>query len=333
MIFLKSLKTGRSLVPGIMFTIDQAPVEIWLQIFEHLELKDLIQLHTACGTLWSPLIARAAAKVIGSFLVDGNPIPLGLVECSSLPYKHSLEINDPPHIFNFAQSLIGLPCSPLSLRCYSHGFERHGGLSEMNLELVCNSRCSHYHGNDFHPCENGPEPAEIMTFITDFTPPPTSSEDKRITVRFVYNTLGTTPLDHITEKVDDDGQIIRVISHKLNFFNFLYSTSSGYGKPLFPSGYGYGWKPLPPSRYGYGWKPLPHEWVNFLDPEVLVSMTFTRDPPVKSHPGYFDRSFRCIVSKLTAFKAIWNFKWVPSEEVGRRLDSGDRREFNRISYA
>jgi hypothetical protein len=288
-----------------MFTRDQAPVEIWLQIFEHLELKDIIQLHTACGTLWSPLIARAAAKVIGSFLVDATPIPLGLVECSSLPYKHSLEINEPPHIFNFAQSLIGIPCSPLSHRCYSRGFERHGGLSEMNLELVCNSRCSHDHGNDFHPCDNGPEPAEIMTFITDFTSPPTSSEDKRITVRFVYNTLGTTPLDHITEKVDDDGQIIRVISHKLNFFNFLYSTS---------------------SRYDYGWKPLPHEWVNFLDPEVLVSMTFTRDP-LKSHPGYFDRSFRCIVSKLTAFKAIWNFKWIPSEEVGRRLDSGGRREF------
>lgn len=52
-----------------MFTIEKAPAEVWLQIFERLDFKGLLKLHHACGTIWGTLMARAAAKRIGSYLI------------------------------------------------------------------------------------------------------------------------------------------------------------------------------------------------------------------------------------------------------------------------
>lgn len=285
-----------------MFTIEKAPVEVWLQIFEHLDLKGLIKLHNACGTIWGTLVARAAAKSIGSFLIEGKPNPFAHVECPTLCFKHSIERKDPAHIFWFGTVLTWHPCVPLSDGCYSRAFQRYdSGLSEMSLELICDSNCFHVE-NDFHTCCNGPEPVEMTTFIIDFI----SSEDKDIKIRFEYLTTFTTPSVTITETPEDNGHINRTISHKLKLNDILYNNTA--------------------SNDPHKWEPLPKEWVNFFDPEVSVSMTFTRDPRKSQHiRGY--RTVDCVVSELTAFKATWNFKWIPSAKMGKMLREGDRRKF------
>lgn len=122
----------------------------------------------------------------------------------------------------------------------------------------------------------------------------------------MYHTIFKTPSVDITEASEDNGHIHRTVSHKLKLLEIFYD--------------------IAPSKYGNKWGQLPKEWVNFFDPEVSISMTFTRDPQKSLHiRGY--RTVDCVVSELTAFKAIWNFKCVPSAEVGKMLREGDRRKF------
>jgi hypothetical protein len=260
-----------------MFTIEKAPAEIWLQIFEHLDLKDLLKLHHACGTFWGTLVARAAAKSIGSFLN-----PFAHVECPFLLVKRSVKREDGSYRLGRSDVNLTSLCPTLRLSGLSD--------SEMSLELNC-FRVA----DDFHKCcEGGPEPVEMTNFDIEFKF--VSSEDKDIKISFEYLTTFTTP---ITETPEDNGHINRTISHKLKLDRIAYIHKCKS-------------------------KGLPKEWVNFFDPEI--SVTFTLDPRKSQHIGGY-RCIHCLKSELTAFKATWNFKWIPSAKMGKILREGDRRKF------
>ena len=150
-----------------MYHVSNVPTEIWTLIFEYLNLEDLAEIESACQALWGSITHRIATNVISDIIAYGKPAPAASIECPNLPAKEQIQrinngLKPRPSFWD--------TCRPLQLRSYSHAFQRKENTAQLTMQLeslFCRNP-GFRDPQDFHPCEHGPEPIEIIGFTADF---------------------------------------------------------------------------------------------------------------------------------------------------------------------
>ena len=157
----------------VMRHVSDVPAEIWTLIFEYLNLEDLAEAESACKSFWGRITHRIAASVINDIIAYSKPAPYASIDCPNLPAKAQIQrirngLKPRPSFFD--------TCRPLQYWSYSHAFQRKENTTQLTLQLESPFCRDPQLGDpqDFHSCENGPEPIEIIDFIAEFTFPPPS---------------------------------------------------------------------------------------------------------------------------------------------------------------
>src|SRR6266496_4676868 len=142
-----------------MPSIQDVPVEVWLDIFEYLDIADLYTFNTVFrGTLFW-VIAQAARKLVKKFLVSAKPILESYLVSSEFHFP--LEFDAGKFL---ARPGGPMPCSLMLRECVSRTFRKNElNSTEMTFQFDFTTWVDKIIGDlIFEPCRHGPEPAELV---------------------------------------------------------------------------------------------------------------------------------------------------------------------------
>src|SRR5438045_4388659 len=148
----------------VMPSIQDVPVEVWLDIFEYLDISDLYAFNTVFGGTLFWVVAQAARKLVKKFLVSANPKVESHLVCPEYRF---------PSEFDTETILIRpggpMPCVLLLPECLSRTYRKNGRHStEMTLQFDFTTWVNKILGDlVFEPCRPGYEPAALVCFWVD----------------------------------------------------------------------------------------------------------------------------------------------------------------------
>ena len=264
-----------------MPSIKDIPPELLLSIFEYLDIAELFIFNIVFGETLSSIIARAARKTLQIFLLSSDSTLDGCLDCLGLPIKSQLENGFVPPGPDTVQL-----CHPLFMRCSSLSFQTDEiNTSKMTLKLDCKEACTHVKF-DFHPCRNGTEPAELVTFFANFHSKKKLPDGSVESILLSYKTPGHVIQVQVDDEMHEGNQVTRKLSHRMPLWQFQWRTSRM------------------PHDKGVE---LPREWISFIRKDIDIVMQFKRNMDViHSYPRRPD--FRCYPYQLTSFRADWSFR-------------------------
>ena len=292
-----------------MYCVYNVPAEVWTLIFEYLNLEDLVDVESACTPLWGSTTQQVATSVISGIIAHGTLVAAATVDCSNLPEKQ--ELLDLQNGLKPAPSSL-LPCQPLHLRSFSRAFQTADDMTQLTLQL--NSRVArnprHQDPPDFHPCESGPEPIEVIGLSARFTSVHLP-HDLGGTLRLAYSTIGKSICDQLYDLPLDQGCISRTISHRLSGLELEWNTEGMFDNEFVE---------------------LPRKWADgFLQDQLDVMMRFEQSPALIHWRWVRGQAIECTPWALKDFKATWTFSSVPSS-IAQAVnhDSQQRLESNNL---
>ena len=181
-----------------------------------------MEANSACNAFWGSIIRQVASSVISGIIARTKPVPLASIDCASLPGKTQIQrirngFKPRPSFFS--------PCRPLEARSYSHVFYTTGNTTKLSVQLESpfRRRPQYRAPEEFHPCENGPEPIEVVGFSALFTSvhlPP----DLGGTLMLDHSTVGQDICDQLYDVPLDQGYISRTISHRISGLTLEWNT-------------------------------------------------------------------------------------------------------------
>jgi hypothetical protein len=277
----------------LMYCVSDITTEIGTIIFEYLNQEDLVEADSACNAFWGSITKRVASSVISGIISRTKPFPLASIDCASLPGKTQVQrirngLKPRPSFF--------FSCRPLQARSYSRVVHTTANTTKLSVQLESPFRheCQYRTPEEFHPCENGPEPIEVVGFSAHFTSvhlPP----DLGGTLRLDYTTLGQDICDQLYDVPLDQGCISRTISHRLSGLMLEWNTE-GMRDDEFVE--------------------LPIKWAPaFLQDHIDVMIRFEKTPAL-THWRMVGwqvgmQTIECTPWVLKDFKATWMFSSVP----------------------
>jgi hypothetical protein len=257
--------------------MENLPPEIWIIIFEKLEIPELYLLNQV-SKIWSQLVARVARQTIRGVLKSAKATTVdGDIDSMGLP-------------FSTDTSGYVSTCFPFLGRCYSRALSDQ----EMTLEMVCRTHCGCLSLPYFHSCRDGTAPFQVIKFFVEHTATQENSWGLVDRLRLTYSTRSLSIPVRLVDEIGNGSLTLRKISHRIPFFSIQFQTTR--------------------MRYDE-WFDLPPEWAGFFEEEIEVSLEFMREPEQghlaewQPHPQFYCEPFR-----LTSFKAIWTFRQIPGFE-------------------
>jgi hypothetical protein len=289
-----------------MYCVYNVPAEVWTLIFEYLNLEDLVDVESACTPLWGSTTQQVATSVISGIIAHGTLVAAATVDCPNLPDKQEqlhlkYGLKPAPSMF--------FPCQPLHLRSFSRAFRTADDMTQLTLQLDSRVGCNPRYQDppDFHPCENGPEPIEVIGLSARFTSVHLP-HDLGGTLKLTYSTIGKSICDQLYDVPLDQGIISRTISHRLSGLELEWNTEGMFDNEFVE---------------------LPRKWVDgILQNEIDVMMRFEQSPALIHWRRVRGQVIECTPWALKDFKATWTFWSVPpsiaravSHDSQQRLES------------
>jgi hypothetical protein len=98
-------------------SIQNVPIEVWLEIFEYLDIADLYAFNVIFGDTLFGIVARAAGKLVKKFLVSAKPKLVSFLVCPEFHFPSESNIEQ-------------IPSGPMSYRlmlpeCVSRTFQKN----------------------------------------------------------------------------------------------------------------------------------------------------------------------------------------------------------------
>ena len=276
-----------------MPSIEDFPLEVWLGIFEYLNIGDLLVLSKAYGEALSWLITQAGRKLVKKFLITAKLRLDSYVVCP--------EFQPPPKVPTLPLVSTPQECPLVFRRCCSrtlNSTNKPESTDSMTFKFPagCAPGCT-LHGFAFHPCINGTEPAVGLSLLSDFRSNVALADGSVEILRLVYRTDGHGCPSPKDDKVDNNGQTTRTISHRMPLCYFQWRTSTD---PYYPK------STIPLLRTVAGVE-LPREWIDFLDDSIQVLIRFTKNTAWK-HTLTSRPDFLCTYYMLDYFEADWTLR-------------------------
>ena len=264
-----------------MPSIQDFPVEVWLCVFEYLDIPTLYTFNTVFGVTLSSVIAQAARKVVRNFLVSTKPTIDSYLVCPGFRFIDTETLPKPTDV---------QICLLFFRRCYSRIFQRNNSASKMTIQFACRRRCIH---NDliFYPCLNGSEPAELISLNADFYSNEKLADGSVERLRLMYRTERQNIPVRANHEVHNDDLTTTTLSHQMPLCQFQWQTSN--------------------MQYNHG-VDLPLEWVNFLNDNIEVLMRFERNC-ARKHVSRRCPDVQCLPYRLLYFEADWTFDRIYSQ--------------------
>lgn len=284
--------------------VSDVPAEIWTLIFEYLNLEDLVDVKSACEALWAPITQRVATKVISGVIAYGKLDAEAAIDCPGLPLKEQRQRRR-----NRLESLPSYICAyhPLYHRYTTHAFQRKDDTIQLTLKpespLRTVPNCRDY--EEFHPCENGAEPVELLLVVADFTSTHLP-KDLCGTLRLLYTTDEMSIRDQLDDLHIDEGRYSRTISHSLSWWQLGWNTAGMFDDEFID---------------------LPKEWAGFVHDQIDAMIRFEREPKLIHFKRIGGRMIECVPFVFKDFNATWTFSsFYPLIEQIVEDNSEDRLE-------
>ena len=265
-----------------MPSIQEVPVEVWLEIFEYLDIPDLCACNAVYRGTLSWVVAQAARKLVKKFLVSAKP-----TLCAHLL---SPEFRCPSEFYT-DKTLAGqtgpVPCYLTFLECISRTFRKNEiNSTEMTFQFDFTTPVDRIHDRlVFHPCCNGSEPAELVYLNVRLHSNEKLADGSIETLQLAYALEGYRNRVRGDHKVPCDGQTTRTLSHGMPLSQFEWRTSN-----------------MPLNDVVN----LPREWIDFLKDDIQVLMRF-EGIPGGTHISSRRPNFQCLPCQLTCFEVDLTF--------------------------
>jgi len=287
---------------SFMPSIEDFPPEVWLDIFEYLNLSDLFVFNKVYGKALSWLIAQAGRKLVKKFLITAKFRLDSSVVC---PESQPLtEVPTPP--------LVPMPleCLLQFRDCFFRTLKQTNN-SDSNDSMTfhfpsCTPRCKGHCFDHLHPCAYGTEPAAVLSLLCEFGSKETLADGSSEILCLTYGTEGHgIPLGKSEDKVNSNGETIRTISDRMPLCHFQLQLRASTD----PFTYGLHLRSGIPISDTEGSVELPQEWIDCLDDSIQVLIQY-RQNKTCTHPCSRcpNLSLQCSYYLLDFFEVNWTLR-------------------------
>ena len=273
-----------------MPSIQDIPVEIWLDIFEYFGIADLYAFNTIFGGALFWVVGQAARKLVKKFLVSATPKIESHLVCPEFNFSSESDTDMiPPG---------PMPCFLVLRENLFRTFRKNEPHStEMTIHFDFATWVDKIIGDlIFDPCCNGSEPAQLIYSSVQFHSNKKLADGSMESLLLTYQTEGRRIPARVDDKVHGDGRTTRTLSHGMPLCQLEWRTSN--------------------MRFRDTVK-LPREWIDFLKDDIHVLMRFD-GIPAATHTHRSRPDLRCMPCRLTHFEVDWTFL------MGLELGSDER---------
>jgi hypothetical protein len=266
----------------IMPSIQDIPVEVWLDIFEYFGIADLYAFNTIFGGALFWVVGQAARKLVKKFLVSAKPTIESHLVCPEFNFSSESNYDMIP-----ARPPGPMPCFLMLRENLSRTFRKNEFHStEMTIHFDFTTWVNKIIGDlIFEPCRNGSEPAQLIYSWVHFHSNEKLADGSMESLRLTYQTEGRINPVRVDDKVHGDGRTTRTLSHGMPLCQLEWRTSNMPVRDVVK---------------------LPREWIDFLKDDIQVLMRF-EGIPAATHIPRSRPDFRCLPYRLTYFEVDWTF--------------------------
>lgn len=266
----------------VMLPIQDVSNEVWLNIFEYLDIADLYVCNTVFGGTLLWVVAQAARKLVKKFVVSAQPKLQSYLVCPEFRFPSESDTDT-----TLARPSGPVPCFLLLPECLSRTFRKNElNSTEMTVQFDFTTWVHKIIGDlIFDPCCHGSEPTGLVYLWVDLRSNEKLADGSMETLRLTYLTEGQRNPVRVDNEVHCDVRTTRTLSHGMPLYQFEWQTSN-----------------MPIDDV----VKLPRQWIDFLKDDIQVLMRF-EGIPSETHTPRNRPDFQCLPHQLTYFEVGWTF--------------------------